>query len=70
MSLGKAARKLYPAMTREEIVTSRIEQNLKAGIVDLKKLLRKHAPDLVSRYVELHPNRASLGTGAPKKVNG
>jgi len=29
----------------------------KAGIRMLKKVLRKHAPDLLSRYDALHPNR-------------
>jgi hypothetical protein len=39
------------------------EQALKAGIRSLKKILRKYAPDLVSQYDALHPNR-------DKKVNG
>jgi hypothetical protein len=39
------------------------EQALKAGIRSLKKVLRKFAPELVSQYNALHPDRR-------KKVNG
>ena len=42
---------------------ARCEQNLKAGMRSLKKVLRRYAPELVTRYEALHPDRA-------KKVNG
>lgn len=57
MSLGRARQKLKPPLPREN------EPSLKAGIRNLKTLLRKHAPDFVARYESLHPDKA-------KKVNG
>jgi hypothetical protein len=60
MSLGKVTRKLCPCGGEHG---PKCEQNLKAGIRSLKRLLRKYAPDLLSRYEALHPDRA-------KKVNG
>jgi hypothetical protein len=58
---GKATRMFCPC--GQKIHTARCEQNLKAGMRGLKKVLRRYAPDLVSRYEVLHPNR-------DKKVNG
>jgi hypothetical protein len=57
VSIGIARQKIRPPLAKGEA------PGLKAGILRLKKLLQKHAPDLVSRYEELHPDRA-------KKVNG
>jgi hypothetical protein len=60
-SLGQAKRRFCPC--GKEKHTVKCERSLKAGIHDLKKMLHKYAPDLVSRYSVLHPDRA-------KKVNG
>jgi hypothetical protein len=57
VSFGIARRKLHPQLARE------CEPVLKAGVRALKRLLRRHAPDLVSQFEALHPDRA-------KKVNG
>jgi hypothetical protein len=71
MSLGKAIRKLNPHLTTDELVEQRLEKNIKAGIVQLKKRLRKYAPDLVTRYEALHPDRAKLrGLSHNSEVNG
>ena len=59
-SQGQATRKFCPCGKAH---TAKCEQNLKAGMRSLKKVLRKYAPELVSKYEELHPDRA-------KKVNG
>jgi hypothetical protein len=59
-SQGQATRKFCPCGKAH---TAKCEQNLKAGMRSLKKVLRKYAPELVSRYEELHPDRA-------RKVNG
>jgi hypothetical protein len=59
-SQGQATRKFCPCGKTH---TAKCEQNLKAGMRSLKKVLRKYAPELVSRYEELHPDRA-------RKVNG
>jgi hypothetical protein len=37
--------------------TARCRERLKTGVRGLKKILRKHAPDLVFQYESLHPNR-------------
>jgi hypothetical protein len=60
-SQGKATRNFCPCGGK--LHTAKCEQNLKAGMRSLKKVLRKYAPELVSRYEELHPDRA-------RKVNG
>jgi hypothetical protein len=59
-SQGQATRKFCPCGKAHN---AKCEQNLKAGMRSLKKVLRKYAPELVSRYEELHPDRA-------RKVNG
>jgi hypothetical protein len=59
-SQGKAMRKFCPCGKAHSV---NCEQNLKAGLRSLKTVLRKYAPELVSQYEALHPNRA-------KKVNG
>lgn len=58
---GQATRKFCPCGAK--IHTTKCEQNLKAGMRSVKKVLRKYAPELVSRYEVLHPDRA-------RKVNG
>jgi hypothetical protein len=60
-SQGPATRKFCPC--GEKAHTAKCEQNLKAGMRSLKKVLRKYAPELVLKYESLHPDRA-------KKVNG
>ena len=40
--------------------TAKCRQRLKTGVRSLKKVLRKYAPDLVSRYDSLHPDRRPL----------
>jgi hypothetical protein len=60
-SQGQATQKFCPC--GEKIHTAKCEQNLRAGLRSLKKVLRKYAPELVSKYELLHPDRA-------KKVNG
>ncbi len=59
-SQGKAMRKFCPCGKAH---SANCEQNLKAGLRSLKTVLRKYAPELVSQYEALHPNRAT-------KVNG
>ncbi len=59
-SQGQATRKFCPCGKAH---TAKCEQNLKAGMRSLKKVLRKYAPEFVSKYEELHPDRA-------RKVNG
>ena len=58
---GRATKRFCPCGAKAHC--AKCEQNLKAGMRSLKKVLRKHAPDLVSKYDILHPDRA-------KKVNG
>ena len=60
MSLGKVTRKLCRCGSEH---TSRCQENLRAGIRSLKVVLRRYAPELVTQYEVLHPDRA-------KKVNG
>jgi hypothetical protein len=60
-SQGQAVKKFCRCGAQAHTV--KCEQALKAGMRSLKKVLRKHAPDLVSRYDVLHPDRS-------KKVNG
>lgn len=60
-SQGQATRRFCSCGKKEH--TPQCEYNLKAGVRSLKKILRKYAPELVTRYDALHPNRA-------KKVNG
>jgi hypothetical protein len=54
MSLGKAREKLGLPKGKEA--------SLKTGIIQLKKVLRKYAPEYVEKYDGMHPDRA-------KKVN-
>jgi hypothetical protein len=60
-SQGKAVRNFCPCGGKAH--SANCEQNLKAGLRSLKKVLRKYAPQLASQYESLHPNRA-------RKVNG
>jgi hypothetical protein len=60
-SQGKAVRNFCPCAGNAH--SANCEQNLKAGLRSLKKVLRKYAPELASQYESLHPNRA-------RKVNG
>lgn len=60
-SQGQATRKFCAC--RKETHTAKCEQALKAGNRKLKRVLRRYAPQLVSRYDVLHPDRS-------KKVNG
>jgi hypothetical protein len=53
-SLGLAVRKFCPCGGTH---TLKCRQRLKTGVRSLKKMLRHYAPDLVSRYDSLHPNR-------------
>jgi hypothetical protein len=59
--LHKVTRELCPCA--KSVHSTSCEQNMRAGIRSLKKVLHKHAPELVSRYEKLHPDR-------DKKVNG
>lgn len=59
-SQGQATRRFCPCGNKH---TTKCEQNLKAGIRSLKRVLRRYAPELVTRYEALHPDRA-------KRVNG
>src|SRR5258705_3176391 len=60
-SQGRATRKF--CRCGKDKHGSNCEQNLKAGVRSLKNILRKYAPQLVTRYDLLHPNRA-------RNVNG
>jgi hypothetical protein len=53
-SLGRAVQKFCTCGGEH---TARCRQRLKTGVRSLKKMLRKYAPDLVSRYSSLHPYR-------------
>jgi hypothetical protein len=58
MSRRKAIQKLYPHLSTEDISRAHLEENIKAGIVSLKKVLREYAPELLAQYDRLHPDRA------------
>jgi len=64
MSRRKAIQKLYPHLSAEDISRAHLEESIKAGIGGLKKVLRKYAPELLTQYDRLHPDRAKI------KVNG
>lgn len=53
---GRATRHFCPCGSNAHTV--KCEHNLKAGMRSLKRVLRQHAPELVSRYETLHPDRA------------
>jgi hypothetical protein len=53
-SLNKAVREFCPCGGNH---TPECHQRFKTGIHDLKKILRKYAPDLVPQYDALHPDR-------------
>jgi hypothetical protein len=57
ISFGVARKKVQPPISQEN------EPGLRAGVRKVKELLRTYAPELVSQFEALHPNRA-------KKVNG
>jgi hypothetical protein len=57
VSLGRARSMVHPPLSLAD------EPRLKDGIRRLKKLLQAIAPELLSKYESLHPDRA-------KKVNG
>ena len=54
-SLGKATKKYCPCGKKH---TEKCYEGFKTGIRSLKKILRKFAPDLVTQYDALHPDRA------------
>jgi hypothetical protein len=60
-SQGVATRKFCECGRQNHDVNC--ERNLKAGIRSLKKVLRKHAPELLTRYDSLHPDRAKKADG-------
>jgi hypothetical protein len=62
-SQGQATRKFCLCGKTEH--DAKCEQNLKAGLRSLKKLLQKYAPELVRQYEVLHPDR-----NRAKKVHG
>lgn len=60
-SIGKVTRKLCRCGSEKH--GAECEQRFKAGIRNLKKVLRQYVPKFVTRYDVLHPDRN-------KKVNG
>jgi hypothetical protein len=60
-TLGKATRQLCRCGAEQH--NRACEMRMKAGIQNLKKILRAHAPDLVDRYDTLHPDRAAARHG-------
>jgi hypothetical protein len=57
-SLGRAVQKYCPCGKQH---TKKCHEGFKTGIRGVKKILRKYAPDLVTQYNTLHPNRAKPG---------
>ena len=55
-SMGKAVRKVCPCGEKRHGAVC--HRNLKAGIHELTKTLRKYAPELAAQYELLHPDRA------------
>ena len=62
-SMGRAVRKFCPCGKGRSEHEPKCSQRLKAGIHNIKKLLRKYAPDLATRYDALHPDRAKGAIG-------
>jgi hypothetical protein len=60
-SLGRAVRKFCPCGGSHSL---KCDANLKAGIHELKRVLRTYAPELVSQYDELHPDRKRIRGGS------
>jgi len=54
-SLGRAVKKFCPCGEEHQ---QKCQQNLKAGVHSLTKVLRRYAPELVAHYDALHPDRA------------
>jgi hypothetical protein len=54
-SQGQAVKKFCPCGKTHQW---KCQQNLKAGVHSLTKMLRKYAPELVAQYDALHPDRA------------
>jgi len=54
-SLGQAVKRFCPCGNKHQ---RECQQNLKAGVHSLTKMLRKYAPELVEQYEALHPDRA------------
>lgn len=55
MSLGTVTNKLCPC--GKAVHSSNCRENIRAGIRELKKLLRRYASQLVMEYQTLHPDR-------------
>ena len=55
-SLGQAVRRFCPCGQKKHDL--KCSQRFKAGIHNLKRLLRKYAPELAAQYDDLHPDRA------------
>jgi hypothetical protein len=53
-SLRQAVKKFCPCGGQH---SEKCAERFKVGVRALKKIIRKHAPSLVSRYDSLHPNR-------------